>query len=725
MGDRAAEKRGFRLLKKFAHLLTRNSVVVLTLAVLLLIPSFIGIVSTNINYDILSYLPDDLESTQGETILEDTFQNAATSMLVVEGMPARDVEKLKEKIADVPNVSNALWISDMLDISVPKEILPDTLKDIFYSSKADSTMMIIQFDHPGASIETMTAIDDIRALCNEQCFLSGFSIFTRDIASLVASEMPTYTILAVVLTIFAMLLTMSSTVQPFVFIIGIGFAVLYNMGTNVIFGEISYITNAIAAILQLGVTIDYSIFLMDRYDEEKPKFSDRRDAMASAVVSAFTSLSGSSMTTVAGFMALCFMRLALGKDIGLVMAKGVIIGILVVVVVLPSLVLQFDKLIHRWHHRTIIPDFSRLNNWIIDHRKTFTALFLVLFIPAVILQSRTEIYYNLDRALPEDLGSIVATDKMKEQYNMASTHFIILDDSLPANDLSDIAKKVEKVQGIESVLAFNKFVGPGIPDEFIPQEIKDFCKKDGKQMMMVNSSYKAATDEENAQIDELYAIVKAYDPDALITGEGPLTKDLSEITTVDISVTNVISILAILLIVAICLKSLTVPVVLVAAIELSIFINQGIPALSGTVIPFICPIVIGCIQLGATVDYAILMTTRFREELRAGHESVEAMKIASNAADRSIITSALGFFCANFGVAIVSKIEIIQSICSMLARGAIISALVSIFILPSILLCCERIFARTTKDWRTTPKPRASRRRADKKAPAGLPGSAN
>lgn len=672
------------------------------IAVALLVPSLYGAVNTRVNYDILSYLPGDLDSTQGQAILEDTFHSAATAMLVVEGMPAKDVKSLRDNIAEISGVSNALWISSLADISVPKEILPDEMKSIFYSKTApDSTMIIVQFERPGASNETLKAIDDVRALCNKQCFLSGVSIFLKDTKDLVEQEMPLYTLLAVAFSILAMSVTMESWLLPFVYILGIGFAVAYNFGSNLFLGQVSYVTNAISAILQLGVTMDYSIFLVDRYDEEKPKFADRRDAMASAIESAFTSLSGSSLTTIAGFAALCAMRLGLGGDIGVVMAKGVVIGILVVLIVLPSLILQFDKPIHRWTHRSLVPDFSRLNNWIIDHRKGFVTLFLVLFLPAFYLQSQTQIYYNIDQSLPADLPSTVATNKMKDEFNMATTHFIIVDDALPARRLTSMVKEIERVDGIETVLAYNKFVGPGIPSEFIPQEVQDLCRKDGRQMIMVNSRYKAARAEENAQIDELTRIVKGYDPSALITGEGAMTKDLSEITTVDIQVTSALSILAILVIVAAVFKSLTVPVVLVGAIELSIFINQGIPALSGTVIPFISPIVIGCIQLGATVDYAILMTSRFQEELRAGHDRVEAIKIASNSADKSIITSALVFFCANSGVSVISKIEIIKSICSMLARGAIISALISIFILPSVLLVCERIFSKTSYHWKT------------------------
>ena len=697
------ERGGFSLIKRFARLLTRAPKTVLFLALLMLLPSLYGAINTRVNYDILSYLPDDLDSTRGQAVLEDTFHSAATAMLVIEGMPSRDVESLRDAIGEIPNVSSALWLSNIADISVPKDILPDAIKDVFYSKNTpDATMMIIQFDHPGASNETLKAIDDIRALCDKRCFLAGVSIFLKDTKDLVEQEMPFYTVLAVVFSIAAMLFTMESTVLPFVFIIGIGFAVAYNFGTNLFLGEISYITKAIAAILQLGVSMDYSIFLVDRYNEEKPKFADRRDAMARAIESAFVSLSGSSMTTIAGFLALCAMRLGLGPDLGLVMAKGIVIGILVVLVVLPSLVLQFDKLIGRWQHKTLVPSFARLNDWIIDHRKIFVALFLILFLPAWFLQSKTEIYYNIDQSLPADLASTVATNKMRDEFDMATTHFIIVDDSMPAYQMRQMEDEIRRTDGVASVLAYNEFVGPGIPDSFIPQEVRDICKKDGMQMIMVNSRYKAARPEENAQIDALTEIVKRYDPTGLITGEGVMTKDLSDITTVDIQVTNMLSIAAILLIVAICFKSVTIPIVLVAAIELAIFINQGIPALTGTVIPFISPIVIGCIQLGATVDYAILMTTRFREELENGLDRVSAIKVAATASDKSIITSASVFFCANIGVSLISKIEIIKSLCSMLARGAIISALISIFILPSILLVCERFFARTSHGWPKT-----------------------
>lgn len=689
------------LLWKLARLLTRSPKAVVTFAVLLLIPSFYGIVNTRVNYDILSYLPQELDSSQGQRVLEDTFQSAATTMLLVEGMPQQDVVDLKAEIERVKNVKDVTWISDLLDITFPKQMLPEEIRGIFYSDTAqDSTMLIIRFTHPGASGETMEAIDRIRSIADERCFLAGVSVFLKDTKDVVESEMPKYTVLAVIFSILAMSLSMESVVLPWVYILGIGFAVAYNFGTNLLLGEVSYLTKAIAAILQLGVSMDYSIFLVDRYNEEKPHFSDKRDAMASAIVSAFTSLAGSSLTTIAGFLALCAMQLGLGRDLGLVMAKGIVIGILVVLVVLPSLVLQMDPLIQRWRHRTLLPNMSRLNTWIIRHRKQFTVLFVLLFIPALLLQSRLEIYYNIDRSMPDNLPSTIANNKMREEYNMATTHFIIVDDTLPAYQLLEMEEEMKAVDGVETLLAYNQFVGPGIPDSFIPQGIREICKQDGKQVMMLNSAYKAASEEGDAQIDQLNAILKRYDPSGLLTGEGVMTKDLSEITTVDIQVTNWLSVAAILVIVAVCFKSVSLPILLVSSIELAIFINQAIPAAAGTVIPFISPIVIGCIQLGATVDYAILMTTRFQEELRQGLDREQAIQAAANAADGSIITSALVFFCANFGVALISQIEIIKSLCGMLARGAVISALVSLFILPSVLCTFEGLVARTSINWK-------------------------
>ena len=690
------------MLSKVAKLLTRNYKLILTIAVLLLIPSAFGAIKTAVNYDILSYLPQNLDSTQGEKVLESTFHDAATSMLVIDNMPSKDVTALKEKIKQVDGVNSVVWVDDIADISVPKEMLPQVLKSAFYSDK--STLMLVTYDGSSSSTETLIALGNVKKLLNKQCFLSGFSAIIKDTKDLADQEMPIYVALAVVLSLAAMMLCLESWVLPIVFILGIFFAVVYNFGTNIFLGQISYVTKAIAAILQLGVTMDYSIFLINRYDEEKPKFQDRRDAMAQAIQNTFTSLSGSSLTTVAGFFALCFMRLTLGKDIGIVMMKGVILGVITTVTVLPALILQFDKPIHKYTHRNLLPDFALGTDFLIRHRRTFVTVALLLIIPATWSQAHTQVYYNLDRSLPKTLDSIVATDKLKNQFNMLSTHFLIVDNKMPSYQMENMVDEIKKQDGVKDVLAYDDIIGPAVPDDFIPQNIKDICKKDGRQLVMINSRYKAAEDQENAQIDKISTIAKKYDPTSQLTGEGPLTKDLIEIANVDFKVTNYISILCILLIVGIVFKSFSVPFLLTAIIELAIFINLGIPYFTGTVIPFISPTVIGCVQLGATVDYSILMTTRFQEELKAGHDRLEAIKIASNTSFKSIITSALVFFCATFGVSMISKIEIISSICSMLARGAIISALIIILILPAVLYVTEPFISKTSFSWKKNQK---------------------
>jgi predicted RND superfamily exporter protein len=694
------------LIKKLAHGITRKPRLVVFIAVLLLIPSILGAVGTGINYDILTYLPKNLDSSKGEALLEEPFHDAATSMLIVDKMPAGYTDNLLRTIKKIPGVSNAVWVSDTVGIQIPTDMIPANLRKMFYSGK--STMMIIQYSKPGASKETMNAIGKVRAVCNKQCFLAGFSVVVKDTKDLVDKELPIYVVLAVALSLAAMLLTLESTVLPFAFLLCIGLAVLYNFGTNIFLGQISYITKAIAAVLQLGVTMDYSIFLYHRYEEERKNYEDRRDAMATSIVAAFTSLSGSSLTTIAGFLALCFMQLTLGKDIGLVMAKGVALGVLTVIFVLPAVLLLFDKQIDKHVHKPLLPSFDRLSHAIVVRRKRFVALFLLLFIPFVYAQKHTQVYYKLDNSLPQNMPSIVANNKLKSDYNMATTHFVLLRDSVSASDMTKLENQVKKVDGVTSVVSYHSLTGNGIPDFFIPKEIRNMLKQGGYQMMMVNSKYNAATTKVGGQLKSLRSIVHKYDSKAKITGEAALTDDLITTSAVDFKVTNYISIAAIFLIVAIVFQSISIPVVLVATIELAIFINQGIPYFTGTVIPFISPTVIGCIQLGATVDYAILMTSRFREELRKGKDRKEAIQIAASASDPSILTSSLVLFCATMGVSVISDIEIIGSICTMLARGALISAIISIFIMPSILCVCEPIFAKTSRNWRTEPKPRIS-----------------
>lgn len=710
------------MIGKIAHGLTRRPKLVAFIAVLLLIPSAIGFAATRVNYDILSYLPQSSESSQGEKLLEDPFKMAATSMLIVEDMPAGYSNRLIQEIQDIPGVSNAIWVSSMVGIQIPTEFIPANLRDMFFSG--DATMMVIQYDHPGASDETMEAIDQVRSVCNEKCFLAGFSVVIKDTRDLMDSELPLFVGLAVVLALAAMSVTLESTVLPFIFLASIGLAVIYNFGSNIFLGQISYLTKAIAAVLQLGVTMDYSIFLYHRYEEERSNYEDKRDAMAKAIVSAFTSLSGSSLTTIAGFLALCFMRLTLGRDIGIVMAKGVLLGIATVILVLPSLVLLFDKQIDQHKHRTLIPSFDKINVHILKHRWVFVGLTLLMFLPAVYAQNHAGIYYKLDESLPQDLPSIVANEKLKSDFDMGTSHFVLLRDDVSVTDMNQLENQLENLPGITSVLSYHSLLGAGIPEFFVPDEVRTMLKQDGWQMMMVNSKYATASQEVSDQLDGMRGILKQYDSGALITGEAAMTNDLIETSAVDFNITNYISMAAIFLIVLFVFQSLTVPVVLVGTIELAIFINQGVPYFTGTDIPFIAPTIIGCVQLGATVDYAILMTTRFQEELRAGKSRDEAIHIAATSSDPAIITSSLVLFCATLGVSFVSSIDLIGAICVMLARGALISAMVSIFIMPSILSVCEPVFNKTSRYWRTVPPVKPSRvakalQSAAKKLPIG------
>ena len=698
------------LLEKIAHKLTRKPKLVVTVAVALLIPSILGYFGTRVNYDILTYLPQELDSVKGEALLEEPFHMAATTMLIVEDMPPQYTNQLLERVKEVPGVSGAIWISNMAGIQIPQEMIPEDLRDVFFSGKA--TMMIVQYDQAGASESTMNAIAQVRRLCNEKCFLAGFSVFIKDTKDLIIKEMPLYVVMAVILSMVAMCLMMDSWLLPVALLLSIGLAVIYNFGTNIMFGEISFITQAIAAVLQLGVTMDYSIFLYDRYIEELHNYEDKRDAMATAIVAAFKSLSGSSLTTIAGFLALCFMRLTLGKDIGFVMAKGVVLGVATVVLVLPAILLQMDRGIQRFRHPCLKPKMAGVNAFIVRHRKGFVILFLALFIPAVYANNHVEMYYKLDESLPQDMHSIVSTNKLKDDFDMASSHFVVMEDDLSHNEMLRLIDEIEAVPGITSVAAYDKFLPAGIPDFFIPDAVKDICKKDGYQMMMINSSYVTASDEVAAQLETLKDILHTHDPNAYITGEAALTADLITVTDVDFKVTSYLSILAILILVAITFKSIAVPILLVATIELAIFINQGIPYFTGSVVAFVAPTVIGCVQLGATVDYAILMTTRFQEELQKGHDRLEAIQRAATSADTSILTSALVFFCATIGVAAVSTMDIVKAICMMLSRGAIISAFVSIFILPSVLCVFEPLIHKTTLHWRTPKPPR------EKKVPA-------
>ena len=701
--------------KKLAKWIAYHPKTVLIVCLILIIPSVIGFVLTGVNYDILSYLPENLESVQGNQILDQTFHNSASSFIIVKDTEPKDIQKLEDQIRQIEGVSNVMGITDIADPSIPKEILPEVLTNVFYSQDGSSTLIMVQYKNAGASQVTMDAIASIRKIMNKNMLLSGLSAITVDTKDLTNSEAPIYIALAIVLALAALSFTMTSWVLPFVLLAALGTAVIYNMGTNIIFGEISFVTQSIAAILQLGVTVDYSVFLMDRFEEEKTRHDTKKDAMAAAIDSTFLSLMGSSLTTVFGFLALCFMSFTLGKDMGLVMAKGVILGVLTVVTFLPSLILMLDNVIEKTRHKSLAPKFDKLSTFAIKHRKVFTVIFLVLFLPAFFLQNNVSKYYNMAQAIPQDLPSISALNTMKKDFNMSTTHFVIIDEDLSAANVNALTSELNEVEGVTNVLSLNSFVGTAIPNSVLPDSVKEICVQDGKQLMMINSEYSAATDEENAQIDKITSIVKKYDPDGMLTGEGVMTKDLIEVTDRDFIVTGLISTIAIFILVAICFKSISIPVVLVAAIELAIWVNIGMSTITGATICFITPTIINCVQLGATVDYAILMTTRFREELQRSGDKFVAMKKAAQESCRSIFQSALVFFCATFGVFLICNIDIVKGVCIMLARGSLVSAAIIMLMLPGLLLNCEGIINKTSIGWRT---PYVKKERKSRKAKA-------
>lgn len=685
-------------MKKFSEWISKHNKIVLLITVILLVPSIFGFINTRINYDILSYLPQELESVKGQNILEDVYSDAATGLLIIDGMKSKDIVDIKEKIKKVNGVDDAIWIDDALDISIPKDILPDAIKNQLFSG--DSTMLIIKYKGSTADEGTLKAIGDIKNIMNKQCFLSGMSAIMEDTKNLADKEAPFYVVLAVCISLVILILTMESTAVPVIFLISIGIGILFNMGTNIFLGEISYITKALAAVLQLGVTMDYSIFLMHRYDEELLKHEKKEEAMSQAISSTMLSISGSSLTTIAGFLALCAMDLTLGTDIGIVMAKGVIIGVITAVTVLPALILTFDKLIHRFKHKTIIPNFNKLSKVVTTHYKVIIAIFFILLIPAIYGSNHAKVYYNLDKTLPKDMPSIVATNKLKDKFNMMTTHFILVKDDIKPYKAKEMEERIEKIDGITNVIGYDKILGPAIPEEFIPENIRNIFKSGGYNLILANSQYKAATDEENNQIDSINEIIKEYDQNGVVAGEGALTKDLITTSDRDFKMVSLYSIIAIFLIILIVFKSISIPVLLVSAIEFAIFINMGIPYFTGTTIPFIASIVIGTIQLGATVDYAILLTSRFREELRNGHEKHEAILIAVEESAKSIVTSGLTFFGATGAVALVSDMDLIRSLCFLISRGAIISMAVILLILPSFLLVLEGLINKTSIKWK-------------------------
>ena len=684
-------------MKKLSQMIAKNRVVILVLAFILLIPSAFGYFNTKVNYDILSYLPSDLETRQAQAILKEQFGCGSLAMLIVDDMDNKDVEKLKEKVEEVQGVNEVIWINDALDISVPMEILPSSVKDMLFSD--NSTLMIVKLSESDADIDTQKAVQEIRDITGKQAFLSGIAGVIKDTKDLADKEAPIYILIAVILSLVVLALTMESFLTPVIFLLSIGIAIVYNMGTNIWFGDISYITKALSAVLQLGVTMDYSIFLLHRYDEEREIQKDNTSAMAVAIEKTIGSIAGSSLTTIAGFLALCIMELALGKDIGFVMAKGVIFGLICTVTVLPALILVFDKGIHRFKHKTVLPKFEKSSAWVIKHHKVLVLIGALILIPALIGYKKTEVYYNLDESLPKDLPSIVANNKLKTEYNMMSTNIILVNEDLDAYKVNEMIKELKGVDGVTSVVGLEDILGARIPESFIPEDLLSKIKNGGYEEIMLNSEYKAASEEVTIQLKEINNIVKKYDPEGLVGGEAPLTNDLINIADTDFKMVSFVSIIAIFLIILIIFKSPVIPIILVLTIELAIYINLGVPYYMGTSIPFIASIVIGTIQLGATVDYAILLTSRFKEELAKNSDKNEAMRISLQGSTRSIVTSALTFFGATAGVGIISDMEMISSLCTLMARGAIISMFVILFILPGILLLCEKIIVKTSKNF--------------------------
>ena len=669
---------------------------ILILSIILLIPAVWGYVNTRINYDVLTYLPEDNDTMQGQEIMTKDFGIGAFSMLMVDGMEDKEIVKLKEKVEKVDGVENVLWYDSLADISVPQSVLPSKLYDEYNTE--DGTMMAVFFKDGTSSDETMKAITEIRKITGEQCFLSGMSAIVEDTKELAEKETPLYVLIAVALSALVLAITMESIFVPVLFLLSIGIAIVYNLGTNVFFGEISYITKALAAVLQLGVTMDYSIFLMHSYQEQQVRYNgDKERAMAHAISQTFSSVIGSSVTTVAGFIALCFMSFTLGKDIGIVMAKGVIFGVLVCVTVLPSMILCCDKLIEKTKHKPLLPDIGRISDKVTKRYVIYVVAFVILLFPAIYGNNHTGVYYNLDESLPKDLPSVIANTKLKEDYNMNTTHMILVDSSVAGSDVKKMSQEIEKVDGVKWVLGLDNLVGSGVPADMLPESVTGMLKNDKYQLLMVNSTYKVATDKVNKQIEQIDKIMDKYDKGAMLVGEGPLTKDLINITDTDFKRVSAVSIGIVFVIILLLFRSITLPVILVGVIEFAIFVNMGIPFYTGTKLPFVASIVIGTIQLGATVDYAILMTTRYLRERRRGVGKFDAITTAHKFSAQSIIVSALSFFAATIGVGLYSNIDMISSLCILMARGALISMAVVVFILPSLFMVFDKIIIRTSK----------------------------
>ncbi len=675
--------------------IAKHRILIVLIGILLLIPSVIGTIKTRINYDILSYLPESLETVKGQDVMVDEFGTGAFSMVVVEDMPLKDVQKLKNKFEEIEHVKKVLWYDDIADISVPTSMMPKDLKNIFFAD--DSTMMLVLFDNTTSSDEAMEAVTNMRAIVDKQCFISGMSGVVTDIKNLCLQELPIYVAIAALFSFIVLEITGTSFVVPILFLLCIGISILYNMGTNIFLGEISYLTQALVAILQLGVTMDYSIFLLDSFEENKKRFpGDKNRAMGHAISNTFKSIVSSSITTVAGFAALCLMTFALGKNLGIVMAKGVIIGVICCVTLLPAIILIFDPLIEKTKHKPLIKNTNRLSGFIIRHYKIWLAVFCIGLLPAVYGNNHTKIYYNIDKSLPSTLDSNVANKKLEDTFDMSTMHIIMMDKNISNANRTTLMKDIEKVDGVKWAFGLNSVFGANVPASMIPKDVKDMLQSDEQELVFVCSKYSSATDESNSQIAAINDLVKKYDSNGMVIGEAPLMKDLQDVTDIDLVNVNVASVAAIFIIIMLVFKSISVPIILVAVIEFAINVNMAIPFFQGIELPFVASIVVGTIQLGATVDYAILMTSRYQKERRKGFGKKEAVMNAHKACALSIMTSGFSFFAATFGVAWYSKVDMIGAICTLLSRGALISMACVIFILPAMFIIFDKVICKTS-----------------------------
>lgn len=682
---------------KFGKGVVRSRILILILAFALLIPAGISFINTRINFDILSYLPGQIETMKGQDIMVDEFGTGALSFVVIEDMDDQDIKVLADDIEDLEGVKDVIWYGTIADSSLPREALPDDLYDFFNNADADSQLMLVTFKDTMGSDETMEAIDKMNGMVKDHCFVAGMGAVNTDTKNLTLQQAPIYVLIAAILSMIIMGITMESIVVPMLFLLSIGMAIIYNLGTNFIQGEISYLTLALTAVLQLAVTMDYSIFLWHSYQEQIERYDgDKKRAMAHAISHTIVSVTGSSVTTVAGFIALCFMSFTLGLDLGIVMAKGVIIGVIGCVTILPALILACDKAIEKTKHRVLMPDISKISGWVTKHFRLIAVLFVIILIPSLYGYTHTNVYYDLAGTMPDSAYSKQANDRLNEQYAMGATHIVIAPSSMSKADSISMINEIKKVDGVKMAASLDSIIGPTIPEEMLPDKVKDIFENGDYQMMLISSEYQTASDEVNDQITELNKIVKSYSNDAMLIGEAPCTKDLINITDTDFKRVSAISIIAIFVIILLVFKSISLPIILVAVIEFAIFVNMGIPGFTGTKLPFIASIVIGTIQLGATVDYAILMTTKYRKNRYTGMEKQPAITKALHDSTMSIIVSALCFFAATFGVGLYSNIDMISSICILLARGAIISMFVVILVLPSMFMIFDRVICATS-----------------------------